>query len=92
MGREVIITIGTTATKILDQSITRKEFTLKNQGSVTVYLGISKNVATSGTRKGRELSPSMVESANKGEDPELIKEELYGIVETGTCDVWVWEA
>jgi len=92
MGREVIITIGTTATKILDQSITRKEITIQNQGAATVYLGISENVAVSGTRKGRELAAGVIETINSKDDPELIKERMYGIVAAGTVDVWVWEA
>lgn len=92
MGSEKIITVTTTATKLLDLLPTRKEYIVQNQGSVTIYLGISSNVAVSGTRKGRELSAGVIESANDKEDSQIVKEELYGIVSAGSADVWVWEA
>lgn len=92
MGREAIISIGTTATKILDINPKRSEYILNNQSAVTIYLGISKEVSTSGTRQGRALGAGALESANSKDEPKLIREELYGIVATGTATLWVWEA
>jgi len=92
MGKEVIITVTTTATKLLDVMPLRKEYSIQNQGSVMIYLGISDQVATSGTRKGRQLAPNGIEDANKDDNPELISLPLYAIAESGTCTVWVWEA
>lgn len=92
MGLEKVVTVGTTATQILGINPSRTEYKVQNQGAASVYLGTSDNVATSGTRKGRELAAGVLESANVNDDPELIKEALYGIVATGSADVWVWEA
>ena len=91
-GKEKIVTVTATPTLILSVNPERTEYVLQNQGSMTVYLGITSTVSTSGTRKGRELAAGVLESANKQESPELIKQQLYGIVISDSADIWVWEA
>ena len=86
-----VVTVGTTATKLLDIMASRKEVRLENQGAVVVYCG-PREVATSGTRGGWTLDPNETATMIASEDPESIKEELYGIVAAGTCNVHVKEA
>lgn len=93
MGKEKAVTVTTTPTLLLDINPLRKEYIIQNQDpAVDLYLGKSKNVATSGTRIGRKLTPNGLESTNDKENPELIKEEMYGVVSAGSITVWVWEA
>jgi hypothetical protein len=87
-----IVTVTTTATRLLDIHPTRKQYIIQNQGSADIYIDTTKEVATSGTRKGRTLAAGAMESANSIEDFILIKEEQYAIVAAGTADVWVYEA
>jgi len=87
--KELLVSVGTSATKILDMNPHRKAYILQNQGAVTVYLGISKDVATSGTRTGRKLGAGVLESVKKEDEPKLITQELYGIA-SEACNVWVW--
>ena len=91
-GKEKIVTVTTTPTLILSINPGRTEYILQNQSSITVYLGITSSVSTSGTRKGRELAAGGLESANKQENPGLIKQQLYGVVISDSADIWVWEA
>ena len=91
-GKEKIVTVTSTPTLILSMNPGRAEYMLQNQSSMTVYLGITSAVSTSGTRKGRELPAGVLESANKQENPELIKQQLYGVVVSDSADIWVWEA
>lgn len=91
-GTEKIVSVTTSATPILDNNEKRTEFIIQNQGSVTVYLSRSKEVATTGTRKGRTLEADEIEVVSSKETPILVKQTLYGIVAAGSCDLWVWEA
>lgn len=88
--KELIVSVGTTATEILDMNPSRKAYILQNQhATVDVYLGITKNVATTGTRTGRILAAGVSERIKKKNYPELITQELYGIA-SETVQVWVW--
>jgi hypothetical protein len=89
---ERIVTVTTVPTKILDLNPSRKEYKIQNQSTVTVYLGSSNRVSTTGTRKGRRLEPGVLEEANFMDDPQMITLELYGVVVSGSADLWVWEA
>lgn len=84
-----IVSVGTTATRLLDVRLGRKEYQLQNQGSATIFLGNDENVAVSGTRTGRKLPAGAMESANYRDEPESIILPLYAIVASGTCNVWV---
>jgi len=87
-----LVSVGTTPTKLLERSDWRVEYILQNQGSVNCYIADDRNVATSGELTGRILSPSAIETANEKDDPVLIRKAQWGIVVSGTCNIWVYES
>jgi hypothetical protein len=88
-----IVTVTTTPTKLLDIHPCRQQYIIQNQDTaINLYIDETNQVSSSGTRTGRILAPLGLESANKNEDPELIKKEQYGVVASGSITVWVWEA
>jgi len=92
-GTEKIVTITTSPTLIFNENPHRKEWIFQSYQSntVTVYISKNKDVNTSGTQKGRELRAGELESVNAKDDPILVKQPQYGIVASGSADIWVWE-
>jgi hypothetical protein len=85
-------TITTTPQEILHEDRARNEYSLQNQGSVTIYLGDNNQVSNTGTRKGRELGAGLTEDSSVKQEPETIKKPCWAMVESGTCLLWVRDA
>jgi len=91
-GKEKIVEIGTTPTRILGLNPKRNEFIIQNQGDETVYLSKFEDVAVSGTKKGYMLKAGESLERNRLSNPNLIKQPVYGVVSAISSKVWVWEA
>ena len=77
------VTITTSATEIVPYNRNRRIMVIRNNGTVTVYLGFSTTDCTTAT--GFPLEAGDVIKYTLKVDP------IYGIVASGTCDVRVEE-
>lgn len=81
------VTVGTTATKIVDANSLRQSLLIENEGSVTVFLG-PDNTVTTANGIGLRSCGTIAES-NDG--TKIHMDAYWGIVESGTADVRYWE-
>lgn len=81
------VTVGNTATKIVDATTQRRSIVIANTGSVTVYIGTDANVTTA---NGLPIvSEGTLQNDNSG--GRMWQGPYYGIVASGTVDVRYWE-
>ena len=82
------VTVGTTATKLLEMFPSRKQWTMQNQGGTDVYWAYTNKVsAVSGSTTQGFLLPGGVNAvinSNSRDDPVTIQKELWAIVAAGS--------
>lgn len=92
LGTEKAVTVSTSAVEVIDFDKDRTERIIQNQGTISVYLKTTKDVAASGDNLGRLLEGGEIEMLEKSQMPILIKQRQYAITASGSTTLWVWEA